>query len=58
MYYLALGLQASIIGYMVSSFFASVPYLWYAYYLVAYSIAVRRIYESQSATQTARQSVT
>jgi O-antigen ligase len=49
-YYLALGLQASLIGYMVSSFFASVPYLWYAYYLVAYSIAVRRIYDSQKAT--------
>ena len=43
-YYLAIGLQASLIGYMVVSFFASVAYLWYAYYLVAYCICVRRIY--------------
>ena len=45
-YYLAIGLQASLVGYMVSSFFASVAFLWYAYYLVAYAIAFRRIYES------------
>jgi probable O-glycosylation ligase (exosortase A-associated) len=45
-YYLAIGLQASLVGYMVSSFFASVAFLWYAYYLVAYAIALRRIYES------------
>jgi putative inorganic carbon (HCO3(-)) transporter len=49
-YYLSLGLQASLIGYMVCSFFASVPYLWYAYYLVAYSIALRRIYDGAKAT--------
>src|SRR5215813_897546 len=45
-YYLAIGLQVSLVGYMVSSFFASVAFLWYAYYLVAYAIALRRIYES------------
>jgi hypothetical protein len=45
-YYLAIGLQASLVGYMVSSFFASVAFLWYAYYLVAYAIALRRIYET------------
>jgi hypothetical protein len=43
-YYLAIGLQASLIGYMVGSFFASVAYQWFVYYLVAYSIAFRRIY--------------
>ncbi|HSS20817.1 MAG TPA: O-antigen ligase family protein [Pyrinomonadaceae bacterium] len=43
-YYLAVGLQASLVGYMVVSFFASVAYLWYAYYLVAYAICLRRIY--------------
>ena len=43
-YYLAIGLQASLIGYMVSSFFAAVAYTWYIYYLVAYAIAIRRIY--------------
>jgi O-antigen ligase len=43
-YYLSVGLQASIIGYMVSSFFASVAFLWYAYYLVAFAICLRRLY--------------
>jgi probable O-glycosylation ligase (exosortase A-associated) len=45
-YYLAIGLQASLVGYMVSSLFASVAFLWYAYYLVAYAIALRRIYDA------------
>ena len=44
-YYLAIGLQASIAGYMVSSFFASVAYLWFVYYLIAYAVAFRRIYQ-------------
>ncbi len=43
-FYLAIGLQASLVGYMVVSFFASVAYLWYVYYLVAYAICLRRIY--------------
>lgn len=43
-YYLAVGLQASLAGYMVSSFFASVAFLWYAYYLVGYSVCLRRLY--------------
>jgi len=43
-FYLAIGLQASLVGYMVVSFFASVAYLWYAYYLVAYAVCLRRIY--------------
>ena len=46
-YYLAVGLQASLLGYMVSSFFASVAYLWYVYYLVAYAVCLRRLYESE-----------
>ncbi|HKP47807.1 MAG TPA: O-antigen ligase family protein [Pyrinomonadaceae bacterium] len=45
--YLAIGLQASLLGYMVGSFFASVAYLWYVYYLVAYSICLRRIASTQ-----------
>jgi O-antigen ligase len=47
-YYLAVGLQASLIAYMISSFFLSVPYLWYVYYLVAYAVCLRRIYESKT----------
>ena len=43
-YYLAIGLQASLVGYMVASFFAAVAYQWYVYYLVGYAIALRRIY--------------
>jgi hypothetical protein len=47
-YYLAIGLQGSLIAYMVTSFFASVAYLWYAYYLVAYSVALHRIYATDA----------
>jgi putative inorganic carbon (hco3(-)) transporter len=47
-YYLALGLQASLVGYMVCSFFASVAYLWYVYYLVGYAVCLRRLYESET----------
>lgn len=43
-YYLSIGLQASLVGFMVASFFAAVAYHWYVYYLVAYAIAVRRLY--------------
>jgi putative inorganic carbon (HCO3(-)) transporter len=47
-YYMAVGLQASLIAYLVSSFFLSVPYLWYVYYLVGYAVCLRRIYESET----------
>ncbi len=43
-YYLAVGLEASLIGYMVASFFASVAFLWYVYFLVGYAICLRRLY--------------
>ncbi|CAN5331005.1 hypothetical protein BH10ACI3_BH10ACI3_13310 [soil metagenome] len=49
-YFLAIGLQASIIGYMVSSFFASVAYGWFIYYLIAYAVAFRRIYSLETGT--------
>jgi uncharacterized membrane protein YwzB len=44
-YYLAIGLQASIVGFMVSSFFVSVAYNWFVFYLIAYAVAFRRIYQ-------------
>ncbi len=47
-YYLAVGLQASLLAYLVSSFFASVAYLWYVYYLVAYAVCLRRVYKSET----------
>ncbi len=46
-YYLAIGIQASIIGYMVSSFFVSVAYQWFVYYPIAYAVCLRRIYAIQ-----------
>jgi putative inorganic carbon (hco3(-)) transporter len=45
-YYLAVGLQAALVGYMVSSFFASVAYNFYVYYLVGYAVALHRLYEA------------
>jgi len=41
--YFAIGLEASLIGYMISSFFLSVAYLWYVYYLIGYAICFDRI---------------
>jgi O-antigen ligase len=46
-FYLAIGLQASLVAYMVSSFFAHVAYQWYVYYLVAYAIGIRITFETQ-----------
>jgi O-antigen ligase len=47
-YFLAVGLQVSIIGYMVASFFASVAYNFYVYYLVGYAICMSRLYAAQA----------
>ena len=44
-YYLAVGLQASLIGFMVSSFFLSVAYDWYGYFLVAYAVCFVGLYQ-------------
>jgi O-antigen ligase len=43
-YYLSVGLQASLVGFMVSSFFGAVAYQWYLYYLVAYAVCLHRLY--------------
>jgi len=43
-YYLAIGLQASLVGFMVSSFFGAVAYHWYVYYLVGYAVCLHRLY--------------
>jgi O-antigen ligase len=47
-HYLALGLQASLLAYIVSSFFLSVAFSWYVYYLVGLAVCLRRIYESET----------
>ncbi|HVG30148.1 MAG TPA: O-antigen ligase family protein [Pyrinomonadaceae bacterium] len=46
-HYMAVALQASLVGYMVCSFFASVAYLWYVYYLVGYALCLHRLYEAE-----------
>lgn len=51
MYYLTIGLQASIIGYMVSSFFVSVAYQWFVYFPIAYAVCLRRIYKLHEETE-------
>jgi O-antigen ligase len=47
-YYLSVALQASMVAYMISSFFGSVAYQFYVYYLIGYAVALRRIYEAQT----------
>lgn len=43
-HYWSIGIQASIVAYMVTSFFGAVAYQWYIYYIVGYAVAVRRLY--------------
>ncbi len=44
LYYMAIGVQGSIVAYMVASFFGAVAYNWFIYYPIAYAICLRRIY--------------
>jgi MFS family permease len=44
-YYMSIGIQASIVSFMVSSFFGAVAYNWFVYYLIAYAVCLRRIYQ-------------
>src|SRR5262249_15260615 len=50
-YYLTVWLQAALLGYLVCSFFASVAYLWYVFYLVGYAVCLRRLYEHETGKQ-------
>ena len=43
-YYLSIGLQASLVGFMFSSFFGAVAYQWYVYYLVGYAVCLHRLH--------------
>jgi O-antigen ligase len=49
--YLSIGLQAVLIAYMISSFFASIQYLWYLYYAAGFAIAFRLIYAAEKSAQ-------
>jgi O-antigen ligase len=42
-YLLSIGLQATFYAYLLCSFFASIQYLWFIYYPVAYVVALRGI---------------
>jgi putative inorganic carbon (HCO3(-)) transporter len=44
LHYLSIGLQASLVGFMFSSFFGSVAYQWYLYYLVGYAVCLHRLF--------------
>ena len=48
--YLCIALQATLVAYIVCSFFGSIQYQWYLYYPVAYAIALRRISGAESAS--------
>ncbi len=39
----AVGIQGSLVAYMVGSFFASVAFLWYVYYPAAFAICLHRL---------------
>jgi len=48
-YYLSIGVQVSIIAYMISSFFSASAYSWFVYYPIAYAVCLRRIYQHEQA---------
>ena len=50
-YYLSVGLQATLVAFLVCSFFASIEYNWYLYYPAAFAIALFRIETRRQATR-------
>jgi len=50
-WYRSVALEASLVGFMVTSFFASVAYLWYVYYLIGYVICTHRLFDMETARQ-------
>lgn len=47
-FYVSIGLQASFAAYFVSTFFAAVAYNWFIYYLIAYAVGFRRVYQLEN----------
>ena len=43
LYSITVGTYASIVGYMVSSFFGPVAYNWHVYYIIAFAVCLRKI---------------
>jgi O-antigen ligase len=54
-YGLAIGLEASMVAYIVASFFISVAFNWNLYYLVGFSVCLRRLYETTQTPAPARE---
>ena len=48
-YLLSVALQGTLVAYYVNSFFASIQYLWFVYFPIAYAVGLRRIYEREQA---------
>jgi hypothetical protein len=48
-YLLATGVQAAMVAYLVCSFFGSVQYQWFVYYVIAYAVALRRLHATEGA---------
>jgi O-antigen ligase len=46
-FYMSIAIQAAIVAYMVCSFFSSIQYQWYVYYVAAYAVALRRIHAAE-----------
>jgi O-antigen ligase len=54
--YMCIAMQATLVAYIVCSFFGSIQYQWFLYYPVAYAIALRQIHAAQSPSSVTLQS--
>jgi len=50
-FYLTVGIQASLAGYLVCSLFGSIQYLWFVYYPLAYAVSLRRIHSIETLSE-------
>jgi putative inorganic carbon (hco3(-)) transporter len=46
--FLSIGLQSSLVAYLVCSFFLSIQYSWYVYYPVAFAVSLRYLAEESA----------
>jgi O-antigen ligase len=46
-FYMSIAIQGAIVAYMVCSFFSSIQYQWYVYYVAAYAVALRKIHAAE-----------
>jgi O-antigen ligase len=51
LYLLSVGLQATLYVYLLCSFFASIQYLWFVYYPIAYVVGLRTIKELEESEE-------